>query len=65
MPFWPDLGILRREFVAVLAVGLAGVLSRRANAAEDVDGLGYGFEVSRVDATANAAQMVDLQSCRD
>lgn len=55
-------GVLWRELVSVVAMGLARMARRGAYAAQDVDPMRYGLKVGRVLAGAVSAQVVYLES---
>src|SRR6188508_1757898 len=57
-----QVGVLFAELVPVDAVALAGVASCRVVASEDVHAKGNGLEMFRVDAVADAAEVVDGQA---
>jgi hypothetical protein len=52
--------VLRGELVSMDAVGLAGVLGRRAEPAKAVRQPAYGFEMARPNTVPDAAEMVDF-----
>lgn len=57
-----EVGVLRRKLVAVYAMSLANVVGGDANAATVILPMGYCLQVGRVNASAHAAQMINLRA---
>jgi hypothetical protein len=51
--------ILRRELVAVFAVGFGGIDRRTTNPAKDIRAVGHRLQVLRVYASGIAAQVIE------
>ena len=59
------VGVVPVEDVSALAVGLRGVASRRTLPAEDIDFVGNGLEMGRIDARPITAEVVKRQPIGD
>lgn len=63
--FWGDVEVRAGERMTFWAMSFTGIQGGWADTAQDIDFIGDGFEVERVDTGAITAKVVELQAGRD